>query len=139
MANFYVSLSDYQISSQIADLLNMYNKLYIEHDSTSIIDSDASYFIEIRNKVVGCVGLIKEDSNISRLHHICTDANFRNQGIARKLIELAIKHSDTPYVYMSIRADNCVSLQMAINLGFVFIRLQPGNNHYLIIMGKQVA
>lgn len=138
MANFYISLSDHQIGAQIANLLNTYNKLYVEHDNNSIVDSDACYFIEVHNEVVGCAGLTKETSNISRLHHICVAASHRNKGIARKLVELAIKHSDTEYVYMSIRSDNRISLQMAINLGFTFVRLQLSNNHYLIIMGKQV-
>jgi len=135
MAEFYISLSNSEIAAQIATLLNAYNQLYARHNAYTIKSSASNYFIEVgrigqgANQVIGCIGLLKEFSSLSKIHHIAVHPNFRRLGIARRLINIAIQNCETSHVYMTIREDNLPSLRMASSLGFNFIDKKWSRNH----------
>lgn len=138
MAEFYVSLSSNVMASQIAGLINEYNQWDTKHSSTSVYTSDNHYFVEIMGtSVVGCAASMKHDTALSKIQHVCVIPEFRNRGIATKLVNLAIASCDTEYVYMTIRADNINSLLMAQALNFTYIKEHWFKDHYTITVGRR--
>ncbi len=138
MAEFYVSVSQNEMAQQIAALLNTHNKLYKFHTVRTILKDKADYFVEVvHNKVVGCVGLSRRDTNLSEIKHVCVCTDFRQRGIARKLINLAAAHCAADYIYMTIRNDNIPSLKMAQSLGFVPVKNHWSIDHHVITVGRR--
>ena len=138
MAEFYVSLSDDQIASQIATLLNLYNKLYRTHTADTIKNSNSNYFVEInRNEVVGCAGMLQESPMMSKIYHISVKPEVRGKGVAKKLVCLALIHCPTEQVYMTVREDNLASLRLAYTLGFVPLNKTWSRDHYIITVGRK--
>lgn len=137
MANFYISLSNAEIATQIAGLLNQHNKLRKTHNTTTIMYSNANYLVEAdRNKIVGCVAVEKKD-NITLIKHVSVHPNYRRMGISSKLINLAINSCNTVYIYMTIRDDNLVSLLMAVKLGFILLKSERAGDHNIITVGRE--
>jgi RimJ/RimL family protein N-acetyltransferase len=138
MTEFYVSLSREEIASQIASLINRYNKLYRKYSRNKILyNNNTNYFVEIvHNIVVGCVGALKKSHNVTEIKHICVNPAYRRKGIAKKLVNLAIANCDTEFVYMTIRHDNEASLTMAKSLGFVPIKQHWSVDHFVITLGR---
>lgn len=145
MSNFYVSISSHELAEQVADLLNANNRLTRLHNASSISSGAIDYFIELSSidnsttsKVVGCVGLIKEHTSLSRIKHLSVHPKFRRKGIARKLLLLAITNCDTEDTYMIIRDDNLPSLIIAEKLGFIFIsKVHTRKGYNLITVGRR--
>lgn len=138
MADFYVTLSTIEMATQIADMLNKHNKLLGKYTGQSLLYSPGRYFVEVEgNKVVGCVALQTEGSELTKLFHACVLPEKRKQGIARKLMEIAITNSKTPFVYGTIREDNVASLAMVAKLGFVRAKKEWHNDHYVITVGRR--
>lgn len=138
MADFYISLSSSEIATQIAGLLNHYNKLTVKHSCGSIQGSLANYFVEVdKDKVVGCVATVKTSENLSLIKHICVHPNYRRLGIAKKLTSLAIEKSPTTYINMTIRSDNVPSQIMAKSLGFVLVERRKAGDHDVIMVGRR--
>ena len=138
MAGFYVAVSKEGMAMQIAALINTHNKLYRKHSTWSVLNDKANYFVEVMSsRVVGCVGTVKRYSTLSEVKHVCVDPGYRKQGIARRLVELAITNCETEYVYMTIRDDNIPSLKMAESLGFVPVRKHWSVDHYVITVGRK--
>lgn len=138
MAEFYVSVPKGSMARQIATLINGYNKLHKRHTEYSVLASNVDYFVEIINdKVVGCAGVDKRYPTLSEIKHVCVAPSHRRQGVATKLIELAIANCETDYVYMSIRSDNVPSLMTAKTLNFVVVKRIPKRNYDLVIVGRK--
>ena len=143
MAEFYVSLSNNEIASQIATLLNLNNKLQIRHNAFSIKRGTANYFVEIArttqglSQVVGCVGLLKEFPALSKIYHVCTHHDYRKMGIAKKLINLAIQNCESSHVYMTIREDNLPSIKMATSLNFNIVDKKWSRDHVVLTAGRR--
>lgn len=139
MSNFFVSLTNNEIARQIANLINRYNNLYTRHNWFTIISCATDYFVEIvGDKVVGCAGIIEEPNTWSVVKHICVVPEFRNKGVATKLIKLAIQNCKTKHVYMTIRENNIASLSMANKLGFTTIKREWSKDHYIVAVGRLV-
>jgi len=125
------------MARQIAKLVNDYNRLYRKHSEYSVLKDRADYFVEVvADKVIGCVGLTKKHPTISEVKHVCVHPQYRRQGIAKKLINLAMANCKTPYVYMTIRKDNLPSLLTAKSLGFVLVREDWRKDHYVVTVGR---
>jgi len=138
MANFFVSVTQRAMACQIASLINLHNKLYRRHTVNTISNDKADYFVEVvGDKVIGCAGLAQRDTNLCEVKHVCVHPDFRKKGIGKKLVELAIAHCDTDYVYMTIRDDNIPSLKMAQSLGFVPVKQHWSHDHYVITVGRR--
>lgn len=138
MAEFYVSLSQREMAIQIATLVNVHNKLYKRHTERTIFKDKADYFVEIViDQVVGCVGLSQRDTNLSEIKHVCVHPHFRQRGIGKKLVNLAIANCKTDYVYMTIREDNIPSLKMAQSLGFVPVKKHWNVDHFVVTVGRR--
>lgn len=138
MAEFYVSLSQKEMARQIAALINLHNKLYKRHTERTIYRDKADYFVEVvGNMIVGCAGLSRRDTNLSEVRHVCVHPDFRQRGIGKKLVNLAIANCKTDYVYMTIREDNIPSLKMAQSLGFVLVKKHWSVDHHVITVGRR--
>jgi len=135
MAEFYVTLSQMEIAAQIAQLLNAQNRLYTFHTQRSIMDSMASYFVEVSNgKIVGCTALLREFSTLSKSFHTSVSPTYQRRGLAVKLLSTAIANCKTPYIYGTVREDNIPSLNLIKKLGWKFIRKDWNRDHYIITM-----
>lgn len=139
MANFYMSLTNINIATQIATLLNTYNLLYKQHSTYTIRNNIANYFVELnQDKVIGCAASVSEYGGaLGKIFHICVDYRYRKKGIANKLVKLAIQNCNTDYVYMTIREDNIASSNMAKKLSFIFVNKTWSRDHYVITVGRR--
>ena len=138
MAEFYVSLSNYEMATQVAALVNEYNRWYTMFSAQTLLLSSARYFVEIEgNKVVGCASHTQEFDTLTKVQHICVLPTHRQRGIARKLTELAIVNSDTEYVYMTIREDNVPSRRLAETLDFRYVRKHWFRDHWTLTFGRR--
>jgi ribosomal protein S18 acetylase RimI-like enzyme len=138
MATFFVSLSTREMARQIALLVNMHNRLYKKHTENTILKDNADYFVEvIQSNVIGCAGLVKKDTDLCEIKHVCVHPEFRKRGIGKKLVTLAIANCPTNLIYMTIREDNVASLAMAKSLGFVQVRKHWNVDHFVITVGRR--
>jgi ribosomal protein S18 acetylase RimI-like enzyme len=145
MSNFFVSISNYEIATQIADLLNKHNELKVVHDTNSIASGVSNYFVEISHiaqegsKVVGCIGIKQETPIVSKIFHLCVDPKFRNLGIAYKLINVVAVNSKTEFFYGTIRENNIPSLKLVKKLGFIKVgeTWSSKGNYKLIKVGRR--
>lgn len=141
MAEFYLSVPEADIASQIAKLLNRNNLLYKIHTAKSVQNSAAIYFFEaIQSRIIGCTAIVKESSEITRSLHTCVDPKFRNLKIASKLLATAINNCSTAYMYAMIRENNLPSIKLYVSLGFRYMNkeLSKSRDHYLIKMWRNV-
>lgn len=137
--NFYVTLTKEEMAAQVAALLNSYNRLTTKHTMHTIMYAPQDYFIEVYGNIVaGCAAILYENNAWSKIKHVSTRMEFRRRGIARKLIQTAMKCCHSENVYMTIRADNNPSLSMAQSLGFVEVKREWIIDHYLIAMGRKI-
>ncbi len=135
MAEFYVTLPQMEMATQIAQLLNTQNRLYTFHTQRSIMNSMASYFVEVSNdKIIGCTALLKEFPTLSKSFHTSVSAAHQRRGLAVKLMSTAIANCKTQYIYGTIREDNIPSLNLVKKLGWKFIRKDWNKDHYVITM-----
>lgn len=145
MSNFFVSLSNYEIATQIADLLNKHNELRVVHDTNSVAGGAANYFVEVSHiaqegcKVIGCIGIRQETPTESKVFHLCVDPRFRGKGIANKLLNIAMVNSNTLLVYGTVRENNIPSLKLVSKLGFSKVGEIWSNrgNYKLIKVGRR--
>ena len=99
--------------SEILDLLNQltdtpkYDKYYFENIVNSLEDNHFIYLCLIENKVIGIITLIIEKKLIhdgkcvGHIEDLVIDKNYRNKGIARKLLNFVINKS---------RENNCYKI-----------------------------
>jgi ribosomal protein S18 acetylase RimI-like enzyme len=143
MSEFYISITNEEMATQIAALLNSHNRLYKRHNTNTILNSNTKYFVEllsspaIDKKVVGCAGLRQDYPTLSNIKHVCVDPIYRRFGVARKLMKTAIENSPTDLVYMTIREDNKPSLYLAESLGFVFVTKEFKADHFVITVARR--
>lgn len=138
MADFFVALSAAEMANQVADMLNKHNKLISKYTGQSLLYSSGRYFVEVEgDKVVGCVAMQPEPPELTKLFHACVLPEKRRQGVIRKLMEIAIAQSKTPYVYGTIREDNIASLTMVEKLGFVRAKKEWHKDHFIITVGRR--
>jgi GNAT superfamily N-acetyltransferase len=139
MAEFYITLPTQNIAEQIAALLNLQNKLYKVHNILSIINSPATYFVEVEGeKIVGCSALIKEHPTLSKSYHTSVLPSHQKKGIASKLLKTAMDNCETRYIYGTIRQDNLPSLGLVKKLGWQQIRRDWNKDHWVVTMAKKV-
>lgn len=118
MTKFKSILSDFEIANQIAALLNENNKLTKIHSAKTILEESALYFVDFfGSNVVGCIGLLKT-APMDKIIHLSVHNNYRHQGIAKKLMQIALTNSNHDTLYMSIREDNIACLNLAKYYGF---------------------
>lgn len=145
MAEFYVSLSQEDIAEQIAALLNRHNKLVKIHNKFTIMNSTIKYFVEMTTSggaihkpvVIGCVGLLKDNSYLSTVKHLSVDPSYRERGIAKRLVQIAIANCTTDNIRMTIREDNVPSLMLSKAIQFKHITKTLHKDHYVITVGRR--
>lgn len=139
MSDFYITLPTENIAAQIANLLNMQNKLYRKHDAYSVMHGATIYFIEVEgDRVIGCTGLLKEEESLSKSYHTSVLPDTQRRGIATKLLQTAMDNCETRYVYGTIREDNIPSLRLVQKLGWQMIRKDWSRDHWVITMARNL-
>jgi len=138
MAKFFVAISDDEIASQIAHLINNHNRLYRRHNLHTIKTQPADYFVDVvGNTVVGCVGIERYQDQI-KIKHVCTHPDHRKKGIAKKLLTRVMANTNASSFFMTIRADNVPSLLMAQSLGFFQESSYWHRDHFVIVMRRHI-
>jgi ribosomal protein S18 acetylase RimI-like enzyme len=138
MAEFYVSVSENDMATQIVSMINQYNKWSTKFSAQSILMTPARYFVEIENStVVGCVSCLTECETLSKIQHICILPSHRRKGLATRLTNIAIDNSETEYVYMTIREDNIASLNLAKHLEFIYITKYWFRDHWTLTYARR--
>jgi len=138
MAEFYVSLTDQEMSAQVANMLNQYNRWATNFNAWSIANTPARYFVELDGgRVVGCASHLQDYPDLTKIQHICVLPEYRGRGIAKKLSEMAIRYCITELVYMTIREDNTASLALARSLGFVYVTRHWFRDHWTLTFGRR--
>jgi len=139
MAEFYITLPTQNIATQIAELLNLQNKLYVVHNVLTVMKSKAKYFVEVEgDKVVGCSALIKEHPTLSKSYHTSVRPGYQRKGLASKLLKTAMDNCETRYIYGTIRQDNIASIGLVEKLGWQQIRKDWNKDHWVVTMAKKV-
>ncbi len=139
MANFHITLPTHSIAEQIAKLLNMQNRLYTKHNILSIMQSPATYFVEVeRDKVVGCSALLKEHPTLSKCYHMSILPSHQRRGLASKLLKVSMDNCTTRYIYGTIRQDNFASLNLVKKFDWQLIRKDWNKDHWVVTMAKKV-
>lgn len=145
MAEFYVSLNKDEIAEQIALLLNKQNRLTKIHTKHTIMNSAIKYFVHLlaidsaihKPIVVGCAGLLQENPYLSTIKHISVLPKYKNHGIAKRIVQLAINNCATDTIRMTIREDNYPSLMLAKSLRFDYVTKNFHKDHYVVIVGRR--
>ena len=147
MAEFYVSQTQDELATQVASLLNRHNRLTKVHNNFTINGKAVKYYIEfaqylfdssVKSMVAGCVGLSIESPQLTKLHHLCVDEQYRNKGLAKNLIRSALKACQTPSIYMKVREDNKSCLRVAFGFGFNPTVVEARAGYNLITLFRRV-
>jgi ribosomal protein S18 acetylase RimI-like enzyme len=139
MADFKVVIPKNEIAMQISLMLNKQNKLRRNHTMFTILQSTATYFIEvIGSRVVGCTALLQNHPGVSKSFHTSVLPEYRGKGLGKKLLTAAINGCGTPYIYGTIRADNIASLTLVQRVGFEPIKRTWVKDHYIITVGRSI-
>lgn len=122
---FNFLLPDAQVARGIANLLNENNHLNSNYNAYSVISNQVQYFVDLTGyKLNGCIGL-KVENRMDKILHLSVDNSMRNHGIGKLLLNTAVINSDKETLYMFIRDDNKISMNIAINMGFRAIAYRP--------------
>jgi len=139
----FITISDnFSVATQIASLLNKYNKLQVVHTGYSILSSCTKYIIEQKvynNSIIvsGCLGINYVNNNSLFLKHLSVHEAFRGSGIGTSLINTALfLNANIPNIFMNIRNDNLPSLQLAEKLGFLVVDYKMLTHYNIITVGK---
>jgi ribosomal protein S18 acetylase RimI-like enzyme len=143
MSKFRLIINELDISSQIANLLNVHNNLSITHTGPSIAINNIKYIVEqgiVDNTlvIVGCVGLLLTTEDTTLIKHLCVHQNKRNMGIATRLMNTALGSITTSFAHMNIRSNNYPSLSLAEKLGFLIITQRQKVGYNVVTVGKKV-
>ena len=138
MAEFFVSVPNHDMATQVAAMVNKYNRWITRFSAQSILLTSAKYFVELDgSKVVGCASHLQDHETLTKIQHICVLPAYRQHGIAKKLTKLAISYCDTEYVYMTIREDNYKSLLLAHSLEFRYVEKNWFRDHWTLTFGRR--
>ena len=136
---FNTMINGSKVANQIATLLNQNNDLLLTHSINTICNSKCLYLVYIQNQtVVGCTGLIREETELTRNMHTSVAYNLRKKGLGKYLVGQAMYHCVTKYMFATIRDNNYSSLKLYYSLGFNFVEKQIKNNHKLLILGRKI-
>jgi RimJ/RimL family protein N-acetyltransferase len=139
MAEFFITLSSFEMAQQIANLLNIQNKLYKHHTAHTVMSTATDYFVEVEGgAVIGCSGLVKEHPTLSKSYHTSVHPSYQGRGLGSKLLKTAMANCNTPYIYGTIREDNPASLRLVSKLGWKYIRKDWSHDHFVITMASLV-
>ncbi len=139
MANFKIVIPINEMATQVAVMLNKQNKLRHKHSMFTILQSRATYFVEVvSSRVVGCTALLQDCPGVSKSFHTSVLPEYRGKGLGKKMLTAAITNCNTPYVYGTIRADNIASLTLVQRVGFKPIKRTWIRGHYVITVGRSI-
>lgn len=134
---FFHSISDQDISTQIAGLVNDYNGLAAKRTSSAILQNQTDYVVETHGKlVIAAVGLNRDSYTLTEMKHLVVRPEWRKKGVAQFVAKRALGLIDTPMVYATIREDNTASLKLFEKLGFISSGKYSTKDHQVILMTR---
>ncbi|MDA3908196.1 MAG: GNAT family N-acetyltransferase [Sulfurimonas sp.] len=146
MSNFIIGLDKSSIAEQIATLLNSNNQLKQHYTYSKVLASEETYLLELdgynirhtdnKRKLIGVVGLLQLEENVTLIKHLCVDNKYRNKGVATSLLKQALSVCETKYVQMRVRSDNIPSLNFAEKLGFLYIYHETMAKYHILVLGR---
>ena len=149
MNNLLLNIGVDSVASQIASLLNSHNKLQKVYTSSSIKNNGTVYIIELggfnmrhgdgERKIIGCVGLSKISNDVTMIKHLCVHESYRRQGVAKSLLDRAIKLCNTDYIQMKVRHDNNPSLHLAEDFGFTYVYHENKPGYAVLVLGRRTS
>ncbi len=132
---FLSSLSKEEIGLQVANLLNSFNLLGKKRTVLDICEGRTNYIIETNGKfVAGAIGLDRQSYTFTEIKHLVVHPAYRRKGIAKYLVERAMKNSDTKLVFATVREDNHLSLDLFESLGFIRSGGYKTDEHNVILL-----
>ena len=118
MIKFKLTLTANTIAAQIADLLNKGGQLLYYFNENSVLQNKVQYLIELDgDKVVGVIGLEIKTPKVTEIKHLCVHPDYRRKGLGKKLLELAIRATQTKLLYGTVREDNHVNIRNNFRVG----------------------
>jgi len=135
---FLRALSDREIATQVAVLLNQNNQLQSKKSARDILRTKTNYITELHGKLVlGVAGIEKLNYTFTEIKHLCVREDWRRKHIGRFLVERAMNFCDTPMLYVSIRKDNKASLELFKGFGFTESGEYPSEDHSVAILTRK--
>ena len=109
-----------ELATQVAALLNAYNRLYYRMTVRRVIHGKVDYLLDLlEDTVIGCIGLRYEKrSDTVEICHLCVHPVGRGRGLAKKLIQRAIELSPRDRMWCHIREENVASVKAFTSQGF---------------------
>jgi len=132
VGKIFTTMSVVHIATQIAEMINSYNKLYKVYSTNDILTGTIDYFVEIvGDKVVGCIGLERRTLRVYTIRHLSVLQNYRGKGLGKKLIGVALENCNTD-VEMMIREGNLASIRAALSMNFNAVSVFTNIDHRVI-------
>jgi len=134
---FYFNLDHAKIAYQIAGLINSYNNLGRKRTVNDILHGKTDYIVEVHGKwVLGAVGVDRQSYTFTELKHVVVHPEWRGKGLAKSLVDRALKIVSTRMVYCTVREDNIASLKLFESYGFSVAGEYPAEDHKVIILAR---
>lgn len=129
--------NDLSIAEQIASLLNQHNSLTKQYQAGDIIAARARYHpVTLGGHVLASVAIDKLNLFLTEIKHLVVLPKFRNVGIGRHMLKVAIERTRTPYVVATVRSDNHGSLKIFTAAGFNSLAEISSNDHKVQLLGR---
>lgn len=134
MSKFLLTITNKDITSQIATLLNNGRQLYAIQTEASILNNNLKYIITLcGEKVIGVIGLEKKSSQITEIKHLCVHEDYRRKGLGLKLLKKSISYATTKFVYGTVREDNLSNINNNFRAGFRPVAKYKSRGKYIIV------
>jgi N-acetylglutamate synthase-like GNAT family acetyltransferase len=119
MTAFSRAITDREVATQVASLINFNNRLNTIYTSEMILQSSINYIIEsVGNTVIACIKIERQSYNITELKHLVVTPTSRGLGLGKTLVKSAMNRVTTPIMYAMIRHDNIPSQMVFSSCGF---------------------
>lgn len=134
MSIFSRVITDREVATQVASLINLNNRLNSHYTPEMIVQCSREYIVEsLGNVVIACIKIERQSYNITELKHLTVDTKNRGMGVAKMLVKTAIQRSTTPIIYAMIRHDNKASQKVFMSCGFTHSGKYTTNNRDVLL------
>jgi len=138
MPKFVLTISNNEIAKQIADLLNSGKQLWFHQMPQGILGNPIEYLVELdQQKVIAVVGLELKAPQVTEIKHLVVHPDYRKRGLGKKMLEFAIMHAKTNYVFGTVGVDNVENIRNNFRVGMVPIGKYRNNRRMIIVFARR--
>lgn len=135
MSRFGHCLTDQEIASQLANLLNQHNQLSYRRDGESILQGRPFYLVETHGRqLLGAIGIDRQAYTLTEIKHLVVTPQWRKKGVGKFLVQRALRMVNTPLAYATIRKDNQASLGLFQGAGFARAGEYRAGKHQILLL-----